>query len=294
VIRVGLTLLPEVNPPEDERWRRVEELGFAHAWCFDHLAWRTLADSPWHATVPTLAAAAMMTSTIPLGTFVATPNFRHPVPFSRELMTLDAMSGGRLIVGLGAGGPGFDADVLGGAELPPRERHARYAEFVGLLDLLLRQPRTSWTGEYFSAVDARTVPGPVQRPHPPFVVAANGPRGFELALRYGTGWVTMGSAPRGSDVETWWRGVADAAGRFEEAVERVGAPGAALDRYLDVMAGAGPAGSVEKITDDIGRAAQLGFTDFVLAWPRAEEPFAGEVAVFEEIAGRLVDGAITP
>ncbi len=291
MIRIGLTLLPEVNPAQDERWRRVEDLGFAHAWCFDHLAWRTLADAPWYATVPTLAAAAMHTSTIPLGTFVASPNFRHPVPFAKELMTLDAMSEGRLVVGIGAGGPGFDAAMLGGPDISPRSRHDRFAEFVAVLDVVLRHPRSSWTGEHFSAVDARSVPGPVQRPRPPFVIAANGPRGFELALTRGEGWATMGNAARGSDPDTWWRGVADACRRFDEVAARISA-GAGFPRYLDVMAGAGPANSVEKIVDDIGRAAALGFTDFVLAWPRADEPFAGAVPVFEQLAARLVGGAL--
>ena len=114
MIKVGVALLPEVDPAQDRRWSRVEEYGFAHGWSLDHLAWRAFADSTWYATVPALAAAALTTSRLTLGTFVASPNFRHPVPFAKELMTLDVMSGGRLLVGVGAGGPGFDAAVLGG------------------------------------------------------------------------------------------------------------------------------------------------------------------------------------
>ena len=151
VIKVGVALLPEVDPAQDRRWSRVEAYGFAHAWSLDHLAWRAFADSTWHATVPTLAAAALSTSRLTLGTFVASPNFRHPVPFAKELMTLDVMSGGRLLVGVGAGGGGFDAAVLGGQPLSGRERADRFEEFVTLLDLLLRQPSTTWSGDWFSA-----------------------------------------------------------------------------------------------------------------------------------------------
>ncbi|HEY7008704.1 MAG TPA: LLM class flavin-dependent oxidoreductase [Jatrophihabitantaceae bacterium] len=291
-MRVGLALLPEVNPAEDDRWSRADQLGFAHAWCFDHLAWRSLADSPWHATVAVLAAAAMTTSRIPLGTFVASPNFRHPVPFGKELMTLDVMSDGRLVVGIGAGGPGFDAAVLGGPSLSPGKRQIRFEEFVIVLDLLLRQPRTSWDGSHFRAVDARTVPGPVQRPRPPFVIAGNGPRGMRLALTHGEGWATMGTAPHGSDPETWWRGVADAAARFDELSVHMTAPPTGFRRYLDLMALAGPADSAEQLHDDAGRAAELGFTDIVVPWPRPSEPFAGRVEVIEQLADRLTDGEL--
>jgi alkanesulfonate monooxygenase SsuD/methylene tetrahydromethanopterin reductase-like flavin-dependent oxidoreductase (luciferase family) len=290
--RVGVAILPERNPADDDRWSRAEQLGFAHAWCFDHLAWRSLADSPWHATVPVLVAAAMTTSTIPLGTFVASPNFRHPVLFSKELMTLDAISGGRLVAAIGAGGPGFDATVMGGPELSPAQRQSRFEEFVTLLDLLLRQTRTSWDGAHFRAVDARTVPGSTQRPRPPFVIAGNGPRGMRLARTHGDGWATMGTAAIHADAETWWRGVANAVERFDELTAQAEPLPAGYTRYLDLLAGPGPVDSVEKLHDDVGRAAALGFTDVVMAWPRPDEPYAYSMEVFEGFAARLSGGEL--
>ncbi|MGZ4495816.1 MAG: LLM class flavin-dependent oxidoreductase, partial [Nocardioides sp.] len=143
-MRVGVILLPEHRASEmAARWRRLDAWGFDSAWTYDHLAWRSLADGPWFATVPTLAAAALVTSRIRLGTFVASPNFRHPVPFAKELMTLDDLSGGRLTLGVGAGGLGFDADVLGHARLSAADRVERFAEFVDLLDRLLTSPCTT-------------------------------------------------------------------------------------------------------------------------------------------------------
>src|SRR5262249_35035036 len=80
--QLGGLILPERRWIEDrDRWRRAEQLGFDHAWTYDHIAWRELRDEPWFAAVPTLSAAALVTSTIRLGTLVASPNFRHPVPF---------------------------------------------------------------------------------------------------------------------------------------------------------------------------------------------------------------------
>src|SRR2546425_2234722 len=103
-MRVGIVVLPDVRwSVAASRWRRAEEYGFDHAWTYDHLGWRSLVDGPWFSAVPTLTAAATVTSTIRLGTFVASPNYRHPVPFARELITLDDVSDGRFILGVGAG-----------------------------------------------------------------------------------------------------------------------------------------------------------------------------------------------
>ncbi len=95
-MRIGVIILPE-DPWSRAMgmWKSLEERGFAHAWIYDHLAWRSLADGPWYATMPTLAAAALVTERIQLGTWVTSPNFRHPVTLAKDLLTLDDMSGGR-------------------------------------------------------------------------------------------------------------------------------------------------------------------------------------------------------
>jgi alkanesulfonate monooxygenase SsuD/methylene tetrahydromethanopterin reductase-like flavin-dependent oxidoreductase (luciferase family) len=67
------------------RWQQAEAYGFDHAWTYDHLGWRDLVGGPWFDAVPTLTAAALATSTIALGTLVASPNFRHAVCFARQL-----------------------------------------------------------------------------------------------------------------------------------------------------------------------------------------------------------------
>ncbi|HYO18473.1 MAG TPA: LLM class flavin-dependent oxidoreductase [Dermatophilaceae bacterium] len=185
-MRFGLTILPEHRWSDAApMWRRAEELGFDHAWTYDHLVWGGLPDSPWYGTLPTLTAAAMVTSTIRLGTFVTSPNYRHPVSFMRDLLALDDISDGRFICGIGAGGD-IDNAILGEPPLTPRERFERLAEFTGLLDRLLTQDHVSHTGTHFSAVDARTRPGPIQRPRIPFVMAANGPRSLRLPAPGGT------------------------------------------------------------------------------------------------------------
>jgi alkanesulfonate monooxygenase SsuD/methylene tetrahydromethanopterin reductase-like flavin-dependent oxidoreductase (luciferase family) len=287
-VRIGIVILPDQRwSVAGRRWQRAEQYGFDHAWTYDHLGWRDLVEGPWFDAVPTLTAAAMVTRRIRLGTFVASPNFRHPVHFAREVTALDDISQGRLLLGVGAGGTGFDAAVLGAPQLTPRQRVDRFAEFLELLDTLLRTGRVTWSGDWFRAVDARSTPGPVQQPRPPFVVAANGPRALGLAARYGDGWVTTGAEGTG-DEQAWWASVAAAAERFAEALAAAGRPGGSVDRYLTLDSSpVFSMSSTDAFTDAVGRAAALGFTDVVTHWPRASSWYAGDEKVLESVAGLL-------
>jgi len=285
-MRFGLTILPEHRWAQAApMWRRAEELGFDHAWTFDHLVWGGLPDSPWYGTTPTLTAAAMVTSTIRLGTFVTSPNYRHPVTFMRDLLALDDISGGRFICGIGAGGD-IDSAILGGQPLTPRQRFDRLCEFTELLDRLLTQDHVSHRGTYFSAVDARTLPGPVQRPRIPFVMAANGPRSLSLAVEYGAGWVT---GPKVETVDQWWDALAELGGRLDEALAKAGRDSERFERHLNLDSSPQFAlSSVGAFEEMVGRAAELGFTDVITHWPRPDGPYVGEVSVLETVASEVI------
>ncbi|WP_158850679.1 LLM class flavin-dependent oxidoreductase [Saccharothrix deserti] len=285
-MRTGIVILPEHRWwMAEHKWKAAEEYGFHHAWTYDHMGWRSLVDGPWFGAVPTLAAAAAATSTIRLGTLVASPNFRHPVPFSRELLALDDLSDGRFTLGVGAGGVGYDTEVMG--TTPPRSRQARFEEFVAALDMLLAQERTTFSGEYYEIRDARSAPGCVQRPRLPFVVAANGPKAMAVAAKYGTGWVTTG--PDTDDEAAWWRGVARMTEQFGEALAGIGRAKESTDFHLN--ADSSPVyslTSVEHFRDVAGRARSLGFTDLVVHWPRADGVYAGSEAVLERVAADVL------
>lgn len=281
--------------PEDRwwaaepKWRAAEEYGFDHAWTYDHLGWRSLVDGPWFSSVPTLTAAATVTSTIGLGTFVASPNFRHPVPFTRELITLDDIADGRLILGLGAGAgtPDYDAVVLGEPELTAGQRADRFIEFTEALDGLLTTDGFDFDGAHYSARGARNLPGPVQRPRMPFVIAANGPRTMRLAAQLGDGWVTTGR--HREDAESWWKSLAELSATFEETLDALGRDRAAVRRYLSLDAGpVFSLSSVNAFIDAVGRATEAGFTDIVVHWPRAGDPYAGHESVLEQVAADVL------
>ncbi|MFZ1062200.1 MAG: LLM class flavin-dependent oxidoreductase [Acidimicrobiales bacterium] len=282
-MRLSTVILPlECWSISKHKWRRAEELGFHAAYTYDHLSWQRLENRTWYAALPTLVGASLETLRLKVGTLVTSPNFRHPVPLAKDLLSLDDMSGGRLIVGIGAGGTGNDATVLGGEGWNARERADRFDDFVTLLDGLLVQPITTRRGPYFSASDARMLPGPVQRPRPPFFLAANGRRGIELTARFAQGWVTYGS---GDDGSTCHENVARQLTLLRAALERHGRQ---LDEVttvlLDGFSDERPLASLDAFVDWAGRYRELGITELVIHWPEPDSPFDVDVTTFERIA----------
>ncbi|WP_031068415.1 LLM class flavin-dependent oxidoreductase [Streptomyces sp. NRRL WC-3742] len=287
-LRHGVVLLPERRWAEARgRWQRAEELGFDHAWTYDHLMWRMLRAEPWFAAVPTLAAAAAVTSRIGIGTLVAGPAFRHPVTLAKEVMTLDDVSGGRFVLGVGAGGGGYDDEALGLPAPTTRQRTRRFEEFVEITDLLLRRPVTTFEGEHYTARDVHLHPGCLQQPRVPFAVAATGARGLALAARHADIWVTAGH-PGWGEPQPYDRALDDLraqADRLDDACAAIGRDPATLRRL--VLTGAmisEVSASGASYQDACGRLAGIGFTDVVSHWPRAGFPYRGSEKVLEEIA----------
>ncbi|MEH0545437.1 LLM class flavin-dependent oxidoreductase [Streptomyces sp. B21-105] len=290
-LRLSTVILPYRRWNEGGRaaWQRAEELDFYTAYTYDHLSWRSFRDGPWFGAVPTLTAAATVTRRMRLGTLVTSPNFRHPVPYAKELISLDDISGGRFTLGVGAGGAGFDAIVLGQEAWTPRERGDRFAEFVPLLDRLLTEGSVSYEGAFYSAHEARNIPGCVQRPRLPFAVAATGPRGLRLAARYGQAWVTTGD-PKLFESGTPEQSVRAIRGQLEklaDACAELGRDEAELGKVL--LTGftpdrSRPLESLDAFVDFAGRHRELGFTEIVMHWPIPDSDFAADEKVFEQIA----------
>ncbi|MCY0918339.1 LLM class flavin-dependent oxidoreductase [Streptomyces sp. H27-G5] len=289
-LRLSTVILP-VRPWHEggcDQWSRAEELGFHTAYTYDHLTWRTFRDGPWYGAIPTLTAAACATERIRLGTLVTSPNFRHPVTLAKDLMSLDDISGGRVTLGIGAGGNGFDATALGQEPWTPRERADRFAEFVPLLDRLLTEGAVTEDGAFYSAVEARNIPGCVQRPRLPFAVAATGPRGMKVVARHGQAWVTAGDPKvfEGTPEQSL-EALRGQLGKLEKACVEIERDFGAMEKVL--LTGFTPERgtlleSVDAFVDFAGRHQELGFTELVVHAPIPNSDFAADEAVFERIA----------
>ncbi|MCX5146761.1 MULTISPECIES: LLM class flavin-dependent oxidoreductase [unclassified Streptomyces] len=290
-LRLSTVILP-VRPWREggrDQWVRAEELGFHTAYTYDHLTWRSFRDRPWFGAIPTLTAAAAATERMRLGTLVTSPNFRHPVTLAKELMALDDISGGRFTLGIGAGGNGFDATALGQDPWSPRERADRFAEFVPLLDRLLTEAAVTERGTFYSADEARNIPGCVQQPRLPFAVAANGPRGLKLAAAHGQAWVTTGDPKLFEEgtAEQSLEAIRGQLAKLDKAMAEIGRAPEPMEKIL--LTGFTPErntmlDSVDAFVDFAGRHRELGFTEIVIHAPIPDSEFAADENVFEEIA----------
>ncbi len=297
-MRFGLTILTEYPwSVAEPMWRETETMGFDHGWTFDHVIWGGLPESPWFAAVPTLAAVATVTDRLGLGTFVSSPNNHHPVQFMREVLALDDISGGRLLLGLGTGG-NVDAGLMG-EDLSLKDRVARFHEFISLLDQLLSSDHVDHEGRFYTARDVRTLPGPVRggraggdtpKNAVPLIIAANGPKSIRLAAERGDAWLTFGGSAE-TDVE-WWQLIGRLNDSMTQALETSGRERqryVPFARYLNLdSAPTFSLSSVDAFEDAVGRAAELGFTDVITHWPRADGPFAGDLAVLDAVAGDVL------
>ncbi|WP_051570932.1 LLM class flavin-dependent oxidoreductase [Cryptosporangium arvum] len=265
-------------PVVREEWRHAERLGIHRGWFYDHL--NLHGPAPWHEAWTALAAVAAATSRIGVGTQVTSPNFRHPVTTAKAALSLDALSEGRFVLGIGAGGPGRDSDAFGGVPLSRAERTARFREYVDLTDRLLRREHTDVTGTFFSAHDVALGGGEPRRP--PIAIAATGRRGMALAAAFGDLWITQDVAkdPAVSGHAEIGRQLAELAevcaehGRDPATLPSLAVLGYGDERPLD---------SIESFRDCVGRYGELGVTTLAVLWPREH----GRLSVLEEAAALL-------
>jgi alkanesulfonate monooxygenase SsuD/methylene tetrahydromethanopterin reductase-like flavin-dependent oxidoreductase (luciferase family) len=283
-VRISTVILPHERWTEARgTWLRAEELGLLGAYTYDHLSWRSFRDRPWFEAMTTLAAAAATTSTLQLGPLVTSPNFRHPVPLAKELLTLDDLAGGRLVVGIGSGGTGFDAGALGGPSWTPAERSDRFREFTSLLDGLLTHDETTSDGSYYSAHEVVRHPAPLATPRPPFVISALGPRAMAVVAEFGQGWVTTGVAASGGTERTE-AVVAGQLADLDAALDDRGRHRSSITRVLLDGFGDEPTlASVDAFVDVVGRYRALGIDELVVHWPIPDSPFAVDRDLFERI-----------
>lgn len=283
-MQLSVVILPCARWPQArEQWIAAQEWGLHAGYTYDHLSWRTFRDAPWFAMVPTLVAAATVTSTLRLGPLVTSANFRHPLVLAKDLIAIDDISLGRLNVGIGAGGTGFDAVTLGHEPWSPAERHERFVEFATALDRLLREPSSTLSGHYYPVVDSRQIPGPRQSPRPPIYLSALGPKSMALAVEMADGWVSFVDPARAKDVGTYELMAAQVRAMDTALARRQRDPSSLHRIMLHFGGDETPLSSYEAFLDWAGRYRELGFDELVVHWPVSDSPFASDEAVFERV-----------
>lgn len=261
-----------------------ESLGFHSVWLNDHLFGVPSPSLPILEAWTTLSAVAAVTERVQLGTLVSPVGFRNPALLAKMASTLDQISNGRVIVGLGCGW--FQMEFQGyGYPFPPlRQRLEQLEEALVLMKQLWREPQVHFNGKHFRADAAYCEPKPVQKPHPPLLVGGGGERVLlHLAAAHADIWnnLAVNQNELGRKVERLrahcaevgrpWDSItvsqqclvvigtdeADARAKLEKA----------QTIYGGHMGMAGPltlAGTAERIVDRIRAHLELGCTMFVM------------------------------
>ena len=227
-IGVGIQL-PEVE--REVRWpelraiaRRAEATGLDSIWLGDHLLYRDPSGEtrgPWEAWT-TLAGLAEATERVTLGPLVAATAFHAPFMLAKQAATVDEISGGRLVLGIGAGWNPVEFAALGA---PFGYRIGRFEESFTILRTLLHDGYIDFEGEFYTARDAELLPRPARPGGPPLLIGSSGARMLALTLPYVDAWnawyADTGNRPEGvAPLRTAVDEAAPAAGRDPADIER--------------------------------------------------------------------------
>jgi alkanesulfonate monooxygenase SsuD/methylene tetrahydromethanopterin reductase-like flavin-dependent oxidoreductase (luciferase family) len=249
-LRVDLLLILDAPPVElVRRARCAEEMGFTGVWVADHLGHPSVPESSWHEAWTILGALAAGTSCVRLGPMVSSPVFRHAALLALQAVTVDRLSGGRLELGLGAGGAARDFELAGSDVPEPAERFARFSELVETVDAVLRDAETA------------------QAPRPPLVLAAHAPQALRLA------------AARADCVNTYAAGD-DAVDVIRERMQLVdsecralGREPVALRRSVASFFGLSePVPERDEFLAWTQPYREMGVQEFIVYWPRTDSP----------------------
>ncbi|HEX2765677.1 MAG TPA: LLM class flavin-dependent oxidoreductase [Candidatus Limnocylindria bacterium] len=234
-LKVGIQL-PEVErvvrwPELAEMARTAERIGLDSLWVGDHLLYRDRGPdpvAPWEAWSQ-LAALAAITTRVEIGPLVAATSFHNPAMIAAKANAVDEISGGRLILGLGAGWNETEYRAYG---FPYDRRVSRFEEAFTIIRSLLRDGHADFDGTFYEVRDLPLRPPPYRSGGPPLVVGSIGPRMLEITLPHVDGWNAW-HAWFGNSVEGYL-GLRD---RVDEACQRVGRDPASVERSLAILIG---------------------------------------------------------
>jgi probable F420-dependent oxidoreductase len=163
--------------------QRVEQLGFDAVWSGDHI----IMHNPMMDTMSVLATYAAVTERVKIGTSVYLMPLRHPIVTAKQVASLDLLSEGRFIFGIGVGGEiAREFEAVG---VPVRERGGRTDEGLEILTQVLSHDHVTYKGTYYQLDDVTLEPRPQQQPHPPIWVGGRSDAAVRRAARFGSGWI---------------------------------------------------------------------------------------------------------
>ena len=176
---------------------RAEELGFDSVWASEHVfnvsyVYDRIGDKPYYEPLTVLTYVAAKTKTLGLGTSVLVLPYHNPIRLAKVAATLDVLSGGRLMLGVGVGVIEQELEAMGS---PYAERGAISDETIAIMKELWTNPDPSFEGKYHSFSGMKFTPKPVQKPHIPLIIGGTSRAAIRRAARNGTTWHPTALAP---------------------------------------------------------------------------------------------------
>jgi probable F420-dependent oxidoreductase len=183
--------------------KEAEKEGLDSVWVFERLLWPVKPQTSYggvpNAPIPveyqsvldpleTLTYVAGNTERISLGTSIIDMFFHNPVTLARRFATLDVLSGGRVIAGLGIG---WSKDEYDAAGMPFRQKGARADEYMQVLKRIWTDDVVEFKGQFYDIPASKIGPKPVQKPHPPILLGAYSPKTFPRIVKYADGWIPI-------------------------------------------------------------------------------------------------------
>jgi probable F420-dependent oxidoreductase len=174
-----------------------ERLGYDSVWVSEHLfhtayVLQRLGNKPYYEPLTVLSAVAAMTQTIRLGTSVLVLPYHNPIRLAKTVATLDAISAGRVILGIGVGVIEEEFTALGS---PYKERGAYSDEALAIMQTLWMQEDPQFAGTYYTFNGMKFSPKPVQQPHPPIWIGGSSHAALRRVARLGDGWHPIRQSP---------------------------------------------------------------------------------------------------
>jgi F420-dependent oxidoreductase-like protein len=248
-----------------DTWRLAEELGYDSAFTFDHfMPIRSDPNGACFEGWSLLAALAAQTRRLKLGVLVTGNIYRYPIVVAKMAVTIDHVSNGRLILGIGAGWFESEAIAYGIPFHTVGGRARRLGEALQVLKLLFTEQRSSFSGKYYQLKDAPFEPKAVQRPHPPILVGGIGPKLIQpLAARYADIWNFFADPDVGKT-----RALCE---QFDGICRQVGRDPAQIEKSAGL---GGPLleAAPKELRGRLQSLIDLGVRHFILALPQPFEP----------------------
>ena len=176
---------------------RCEDLGFDSVWASEHVfnvsyVYDRIGDKPYYEPLTVLTYVAAKTSTIGLGTSVLVIHYHNPIRLAKVAATLDVLSGGRVMLGVGVGVIEEELEAMGS---PFAERGAITDETIAIMKELWTKEDPSYQGKYHSFSGMKFTPKPVQKPHIPIMIGGTSKAAIRRAARSGAAWHPTALSP---------------------------------------------------------------------------------------------------